>query len=286
VRTLLAVHEQVFDHRWVEAAPSIEALAERVRPVTLAGDRTMAVLPPLAGLLPQGLPRGVLVAVGARPGVSGSMSLALMLAAGPSQAGAWVAVVGARSLGFAAAAELGVTLERLVVVDVGADPRRSRDRDSRRVHPASVVAALVDGFDVVLVGPQARADLHRGDTRRLEARVRERGGVLVGMGDDLPGGSAQVRMVVTASRWEGLEDVGHLRGCRATVEVTGRGAASRPRRAELRFPSGPGSGSGLSGRGDSERFAGFEVMANGSMSLMPRDGGNVRHRLAMDPAGA
>jgi hypothetical protein len=228
------------------------ALAERVRPVTLAGERTIPVLPSLGTLLPAGLRRGTVVAVRARPGVTGSTSLALTLVAGPSQDGAWVAAVGARSLGLAAAAELGVALERLVVVDV--------DRQ-RRVQLASVVAALVDGFDVVLVGAGARARLRRGDTRRLIARVRERGAVLVSVGDDLPGGSAQVRLEVTACAWEGLDQgAGFLQRCRATVEATGRAAASRSLRTELLLRT----------RGDRSQPAEAEAMSPGGRDPSPR----------------
>ena len=95
---------------------------------------------------------------------------------GASQAGSWVAAVGLGSLGLVAASELGVTFEHLALV---ADPGRER------AGWASVVAALVDGFDVVLVAAACR--LRAADTRRLVARVRERGAVLVAVGGELPG---------------------------------------------------------------------------------------------------
>lgn len=224
------------------ATRGLGALGERVRPGVLAGAQRVPVLPPLEALLPQGLARGSVVAVEAglagREGgagrVSGTTSLALALAAGAARAGAWVAVVGEGSLGLVAADGLGVVLERLVVVDPGA------------VAVAESVAALVDGFDVVLLGAEARSRLGRGDARRLQARVRERGALLVGTGGDLPGGSAQVRLTVTAAVWEGIGDdetgrPGHLLRRRVTVEATGRGAASRPRRAELWLPGSDGT---------------------------------------------
>jgi hypothetical protein len=238
----------MFDHegvnRAVALAPALEDLARRVRPVMLARDRRMAVGPPLDAVLPEGLARGIVVAVGSRPGVAGITSLALTLVARASQDGAWVAVVGAPWLGLVAAAELGVVLDRLVVVDVDGGGRSltgnvcqptTRGQRRPRAQLASVVAALVDGFDVVVVGPAVGRRLRQADTRRLAARTRERGGVLVAMGQDLPGGAASVRLEVVASAWEGLEEGGgrHLRACRATVEATGRGAASRTRRAEL-----------------------------------------------------
>jgi hypothetical protein len=207
-------------------------LAERVRPIDLARDKRLPVLEPLEVLLPgSGLRRGTTAAVDARPGVAGATSLALALAAGASQAGSWVAAVGLGSLGLVAAAELGVAFERLALV---ADPGRER------AGWASVVAALVDGFDVVLVAADCR--LRAGDARRLAARVRERGAVLVTVGGELPGERSPLRLTVTSSWWEGLgEGWGHLRGRRVTVEAAGRGEASRGRRAELWLPGSDGT---------------------------------------------
>ena len=138
---------------------------------------------------------------------------------------------GSGSLGLVAASELGVSFERLVVV---ADPGRER------AGWASVVAALVDGFDVVLVAADCR--LRAPDARRLVARVRERGAVLVAVGGELPGERSPLRLTVTSSRWEGLgEGWGHLQGRRVTVEAGGRGEAARGRRAELWLPRPDGT---------------------------------------------
>ena len=208
------------------AEPSTELcrLAERIRPVAPAHRHTLPVLPPLRGLLPGGaLCRGTTVAVTGAPAAT---SLALALAAGPSAAGSWVATVGVTDLGLAAAAELGVALERLVVVD--------------RPPPSSwatVVATLVDAFDVVLLGPGQR--VRATDARRLTARARERGSVLVVL--DPAGGTGRGRVLepevvltVTGARWEGLGwGYGHLRARRVRVEAAGRRAAARPRRADL-----------------------------------------------------
>ena len=223
--------------------PAVPAGVPRVGTADLASEQRLPVLPGLAALLPGGgLRRGVTVAVEAAPGVAGATSLALALAAGASQAGAWVAVVGLGSLGLVAADALGVALERLVLV---ADP--GRDREGW----ASVVGALVDGFDVVLVpggggsgsGGSGGSRLRPADARRLVARVRERGGVLVGVGGDLPGAGERspVRLTVTAARWEGLgAGWGQLQGRRVTVCSGGRGEAARPRRAELWLPDANG----------------------------------------------
>ncbi len=212
-------------------APGVEALAERVRPTDLARDRRLPVLPALEVLLPaSGLRRGTTAAVDARPGVAGATSMALALAAGASRAGSWVAAVGLGSLGLVAASELGVAFERLALV---ADPGRER------AGWASVVAALVDGFDVVLVAADCR--LRAPDTRRLVARVRERGAVLVAVGGELPGERSALRLTVTSSAVGGAGGgvgvpagpAGDRRGRgpgRGVPRAPGRAVAARPRR--------------------------------------------------------
>jgi hypothetical protein len=80
------------------------------------------------------------------------------------------------------------------------------------------------------------------DARRLVARVRERGSVLVGVGGDLPGERSPLRLEVMASSWQGLgEGWGYLRARRVVVEAEGRGAAARTRRAELWLPDADGA---------------------------------------------
>jgi hypothetical protein len=201
---------------------SAETLAGRTCPPTLAAERLLPVLPALAPLLgAPGLRRGTTV------GVTGSTALALALVAGPSAAGSWVAAVGLPDLGVVAAAEAGVVLDRFALV--AGPPRRLW---------ATVVAALVDGVDVVLVRPPAGT--RAADARRLAARVRERGAVLVALGDwpEAP----ELLLAVTGCAWEGLgQGHGHLTARRVEVLVTGRGAASRERRAHLWLPDPVGA---------------------------------------------
>jgi hypothetical protein len=223
--------------------------------VTLAGERLLPVVPALRSLLPgQGLRRGTTVAV------SRSAALALALVAGASAAGSWVAAVGLPDLGIVAAAETGVALERLALVPAPGD----------RAWPA-VVAALLDAVDVVLVRSPAR--LPAAQARRLAARARERGAVLVPLGAWSE--PADLRLAVTASAWHGLgQGHGRLQARRVEVLVAGRGAAARERRALLWLPSpdgtivpaalpdpaqvGPGGPTGptLAGEGDAPARAG------------------------------
>jgi hypothetical protein len=189
---------------------------------TLADERLLPVLPPLRPLLPtHGLRRGSTVAV------ARSAALALALVAGASAAGSWVAAVGLPDLGIVAAAETGIVLERLALVPA----------PGARTWPA-VVAALLDAIDVVLV--RAPAGLPAAQARRLAARARERGAVLVPLGAWSE--SADLRLTVTSSAWQGLgQGHGRLQARRVEVVATGRGAATRERRVLLWLPSTSGA---------------------------------------------
>jgi hypothetical protein len=185
-----------------------------------APERSLPVTPALAALLPAGgLRRGTTVAV------EGSTSLLLMLLAEPSRAGAWCAVVGHPTLGVVAAAEAGIALDRLVLVpDPG--PR----------WPV-VVAALIDALDVVVVRQPREVEAARttgahGAQRRLVARARERGCLLVPVSGEW--GGVDLRLSAGGRTFAGLgQGHGHLRGCRLLVTVSGRGSAARPRSAWL-----------------------------------------------------
>lgn len=198
-------------------ADELAQVAERVRPVAMADEQVLPVLPALADLVPGGgLRRGATVSVGGR---GGATSLALALAAGPSAAGSWSVAVGFPGLGLVAASELGLVLDRLAVV---AAPEPS-------AWP-TVVATLVEAFDVVLVRPPPR--VRSADVRRLAARTRERGAVVVQVGTEaLP---SDLRFTVTAAEWHGLgSGHGHLAARQVQVTVDGRRQASRPRHIRL-----------------------------------------------------
>jgi hypothetical protein len=206
-------------------AGALERAARTARPVSLAGEQLLPVLGALQPLLPDaGLRRGTVVAVEG----AAATSLALALAAGASAAGSWVGVVGLPSLGLAAAAELGVALERLVLV---APPAPGEW--------AMVAATLVDAFDVVLAGPPRHASA--GLARRLQARVRDRGAVLCTV-RATGGTEPDLTLVATTVDWQGLEPgAGRLQARRVEVRATGRRAAARPRVATLWLPDATGA---------------------------------------------
>jgi hypothetical protein len=192
----------------------LDRTARRARPVVLAGERVLVVPSPVGDLLPGGaIQRGTVVAVDGDPG-AGATSVAFQLAAAATAAGEWAAAVELdASLGGLAARDAGVALDRFAVV--------------RRVPPArwaTVVAALVDGISVVLTEVPAFARV--GDARRLHARARERGAVLVAMGP-WPA-EAALRLRAGGSVWRGLGDgAGALAQRDQRVHVDGRGAAAR-----------------------------------------------------------
>ena len=195
----------------VSTASRVASRAER------AG--VLPVVPALAGLLPDtGLRRGSTVAV------HGGTSLLLALLAAATTSGSWAAVVGMPSLGVAAAAEYGVDVTRLALVP----------------HPGAelpaVVAALLDGVDLVALQPET---LQPAVARRLSARARHRGAVLLSAGA-WPG--ADVELACRRSAWSGpASGYGHLQSRRVQVRAHGRGAAARPVRAELHLPAADGS---------------------------------------------
>lgn len=205
------------DARWA----TLTRVADRVRPVTLAREQRLPVLDALSPLLPEGgLRRGSVVEIEG----PGATSLLLALLAGPSSAGSWVALVGLPQVGLAAAAELGVVLDQVVAV---------AERPPSGWAP--VVAALLDAFDVVALCPRAVGP-HQ--ARRLAARARERGSVVVALTGPAdrarPREGPDVRLRVVDHRWEGLGwGHGHLQARRLTVAATGRREAARPRRVSL-----------------------------------------------------
>lgn len=149
--------------------------------------------------------------------------MGLLLASGVSTAGGWVAVVGLPNLGLVAASELGVRFDRLVAVDC--PPPKA----------AQAVALLLDGFAVILVGPDLLG--HR-DIRRIMARLREQGSVVVTIGGQQPEGIS-LRLNVS-SVWDPRPDevgpsgeVSLLTRRRLTVRASGRGVYSIERSDEL-----------------------------------------------------
>jgi hypothetical protein len=214
----------------ISPADALFLAQARSRPVTTADTRLLQVPGALGGCFPEGgLRRGsTLMITSARGGVS----LALALAAAVTAGDAWVAAVSLPSLGLLAAAELGVKLERFALVPAPGD------------RWPVVAAALLDGMDMLLLGPPGR--VRPGDAGRLVARTREQGAVLAVL--EPPGcrywpEGPDLRLAVTSVQWEGLGcGYGYLRSRRLEVVTTGRQAATRERRTLLLLPGPAGPG--------------------------------------------
>jgi hypothetical protein len=181
-------------------------------PVRPGVDQIIEMPAPLREMLPgRGLRRGSTVSV------RGSTSLLLVVLAAATRAGGWAAVVGMPQLGLVAAAESGVALERLALV-----PEPGLDWPE-------VVAALLDGIDVVVATPPAGVTPVL--ARTLAARARQRGTVLV-TARGWP--SAELTIEADHGIWYGMDDGrGRLRCRTVNVVVRGRGAAERPRHAPM-----------------------------------------------------
>lgn len=189
-----------------DRSATVQALRRRIAAMQ-AVSLDSRVLPTAAALRPL-LPGGAMKA-GVAYSVLGSTSLAMLLLAGPSTAGAWTGVVGVPDFGVEAAAAFGIDLARLVLVP---DPGE---------HWLTVAAQLADVLNVVLVQPPARP-VRDAEASRLASRLRQRGASLVVLG---PWPQAEAVLQVVSSRWAGLgAGHGYLAGRETVVAVTARGA--------------------------------------------------------------
>jgi hypothetical protein len=173
-------------------------------------DRVLPVDEVFAPMLPHaGLQRGQVV------GCSGAAgwSLALGLISRPVATGSWVAFVGAPMAGVEAAAEFGVSLARVVFVDVAGGPSGWAER----------VAAAADGFELIVTCPPVGAERV---ARRVRQRLQARGVVLVALSPSLeqtPSLACDLELTASAVGWAGIgQGNGHLMARRVTVRVSGR----------------------------------------------------------------
>ena len=190
--------------------------------------RSLPVCDALAPVLGDGGLRGGVVVACEGPA---AVSLAMATASAASCAGAWTAVIGFPDIGLAAAAEAGMVLERLVCI-APTDPV-----DAAAVPWPDVLAAAVDGFEVLIVGPLL-GRLPAAVVRRVLARAATRHVVVVAV--DAPAFGGDVVLGTGEVAWHGIDD-GHgvAAGRRAVVCASGR-RVPRERRASLMLPSAAG----------------------------------------------
>jgi hypothetical protein len=198
-----------------EARARLEVVGGQARPATLAHERTLAVPGELGSLLPGGVTRGATITVDGAVG-AGATSLVFELAAAVTAVGEWAAVVDVDCSSFSssrgmvgaeAAGTAGVALERFAVIR-----RVPLDRWS------TVVAALLDGMSLVITDVPRAVSL--GDARRLVARARERGAVLV-LTSSFP---SSLSIHANGGRWLGLTQGGGVLARRErVVEIEAHG---------------------------------------------------------------
>jgi hypothetical protein len=211
----------------------------------------LPVAPSLAELLPDGLRRGSTIAV------TSSVSLLLALLGTPSARGAWTAMVGMPAISAEAAAAAGIALERLAIISpplTDTPMREDRSDAGARTGPidsragwtgaswTTAVGALLDAVDVVVACPGGAgtfgvkgARVTDGEARRLTARARSKGAVLVLFGQQAASWPAvETRLSSRHGHWSGIGNgYGRLKQRRLLVSATGKGRSARPRNAEL-----------------------------------------------------
>ena len=206
-----------------DSASSVrQALQARIGAMqsTKLEEQGFAVLPQLRSLLPRGLRRGSVYSI------SGSTTLALALMAEASRQGEWCGVLGEPDVGIEAAAEWGISLDRLVCVHDGGE------------RWVTTLAAMTDVLGLVIARPpRALRSLSPAESSRLSARLRQsRSSVLV-LGD-WPEAEASLRVAKT--EWSGLgAGHGNLGSRRMRIDVRGRGGEGALRQATLVVPVRP-----------------------------------------------
>jgi len=207
-------------------------LRERVQTNVLTHEQTVPVAAEFASLFPErALVRGRTLACAGPAATSTGMAVVAAAVAG----GAWLAVVDVPTFGLDAASEVGIALERVVAVSV--TPSAADDPIPSSTSGASgpsswvdVMAAVVDGFDIVLA--RVPADAAAGPLRRLATRIRQRGAVVILLGDAIAGqdGAMPCDGVIESGGivWSGLGvGFGTLRQRTVELHMSGRRVPGR-----------------------------------------------------------
>jgi hypothetical protein len=222
----------------VGEAAVLQQLRARLTPVVSADEKVLPVADTFLSVLPwNGLKRGAILSVD-------SAVVLFRLLSAASAEGSWVAFVALPELNLGAAKEHGVDLSRIACV---ASPPPEQ--------VGAVLAALLDAVAITVVSPHVM--LSAGDARRLGARARERGGVLIvcdlenatqqqlgfpsrsggrSGGRSFGGFDIDVQLTSSQRTHRGLEQgYGHLSQWSVEITAAGRRAAARPRRTTLRI---------------------------------------------------
>ncbi|AZI57808.1 hypothetical protein EH165_06250 [Nakamurella antarctica] len=201
-------------------------------PVVAVEPSVLPVPDALAGLLPGGgLPKGGIISLVVDDddqAGAGTTSLLFSLLAGPTKP--WSALVGLPDLGMQAAAELGVDLARVVLIP------------NPGVDLLQVLSVLADGVDLIAVASYHGPLASPARLRVLSARLKQRGTVLVAMGD---WAGADLTLSVSVAAWGGLgTGHGRLRDRELVVRLRGRRAQGQFREVRILLRSEGVEGNG------------------------------------------
>lgn len=229
--------EQLFDTGEMAVTSELRRQLAQISPVVLAAEQVLPVADVFAPILPGGgLQRGWTIRVG---GDSSARALGWALLGGVTTAGGWIAAVNVPGIGLSAAQEVGVAIERVLVVN-------SPDETW-----SSAVGALIGAVDVVVFGTP-RHRVVPSEHRRMASRARERGSVLIEFDSSSqhshrgsPRFSTQLQydlsFTARPADWVGLgRGHGCLQGRALDVEASGRriGGGTRHGRFALPAPDG------------------------------------------------
>ncbi|MFT7474589.1 MAG: hypothetical protein ACI81L_001514 [Verrucomicrobiales bacterium] len=205
----------------------------RISPVVLAAEQILPVPEIFHTLLPGGgLQRGWTTLVDGGPS---ARALAWALLGGVTTAGGWIATVDVPGISLAAAREVGVAIERVLVVT-------SSNPDTW----SASIGALIGSVDAIVLG----SPLHRvqpSEYRRMASRCRERGTVLVELTPDPALRQSRQRerqlqydvsFMAEPVEWQGL-GFGHgcLQARSLDVSVSGRRTPGAGRHARFELPA-------------------------------------------------
>jgi hypothetical protein len=201
-------------------------LGERVKPITLARERTLPVAAPFDQLLPdEGLVRGRVLSC---RGVADT-SLAFGLIAEALVEGAWAAMVDVATFGADAASEFGIPLERIVRVESGVTEAEQSAGVGAVASWIDVMGAAIDGFDVVvtkvpaeLLSDRQHSERRPAAVRKLATRVQQKGSIVIVLGET---GALSSDLVFStdSTEWSGVtHGAGHLQSRVIAVAAGGR----------------------------------------------------------------
>jgi len=174
----------MFEYNVMNQAATVRELQQRItemQPLRL-DERALPTHRAVRGLLPGGALRA-----GTTLTVRGSLSLALALISELSASGAWCGAIGVPELGLEAATNLGIALERLILV-----PHPGP-------HEISITATLSEVLAAIVLRPST--EVRSSDAARLAAKLRDRGTALIVLGP-WPGADGQLTAI--SSHWSGL----------------------------------------------------------------------------------